>query len=573
MAEPERLMRVWELLAQIIQALDHLHSHGVIHRDIKPENIFLMSDGSIRLGDFGLVKVLISKDYTSVAGTRMSKLCDIFSVGIITFEMLTGMHPFESKTEIGIIEKIQKNEISKIPSFVSREMKDLIIAMLNPDQNQRPSTKIILCQDTIRMYLRMYEGIVKERLEKKKNNDTEENKQNIQPLKEKEKQDKGIKSKEMDKIDHQVNSSSEPVQDYTALIQLIETLNLDPNLQILQLSLHIICESAQTWTNEQKKQFGTVVFFHNLDTVLRKATQRRESKSEKFKCLIENVCNILALLLDNDESMIEKAMQTNIAKVLIDSILTPHPIHNPLNQITLNNFYALHNLTFPCNIVVAQKLYEWGAISVCTSLLDHAVDEIVKNALITINNIMFAQIGDELNKGVRFTPHSYRQALSDNGTIDKIYTRGFGCKNLNKYDKLQIAIIVAQLHKAVKLPSKYKKIYESLTSGMHSGDVWQVASSIESFWCLAESQENHEEFVTKGFVEEFGNSIKSKQGLELQKILALLEVLVAKGNTQTRQIVKQSIDERRVRDLASGAAWSNQSIKKNAERLLASLQV
>ncbi|KAA6374591.1 MAG: hypothetical protein EZS28_029881 [Streblomastix strix] len=71
---------------------------------------------------------------------------------------------------------------------------------------------------------------------------------------------------------------------------------------------------------------------------------------------------------------------------------------------------------------IAKQLYEWGAISKCASLLDHAVDEIVKNALITINNIMFAQIVDELNKGERFTLYSYRQTLSDNGTIDKIYT-------------------------------------------------------------------------------------------------------------------------------------------------------
>ncbi|KAA6353286.1 MAG: hypothetical protein EZS28_051187, partial [Streblomastix strix] len=48
--EEERLMRVWEILAQIFLAVDHLHSHDVIHRDIKPENIFVMADGSVRVG-------------------------------------------------------------------------------------------------------------------------------------------------------------------------------------------------------------------------------------------------------------------------------------------------------------------------------------------------------------------------------------------------------------------------------------------------------------------------------------------------------------------------------------------
>ncbi|KAA6377324.1 MAG: putative Serine/threonine-protein kinase Nek6 [Streblomastix strix] len=69
--EEERINRVWELFAQIILALDFMHSKGVLHRDIKPENIFIMEDGSVRLGDFGLAKELTQKYYASVAGTKI----------------------------------------------------------------------------------------------------------------------------------------------------------------------------------------------------------------------------------------------------------------------------------------------------------------------------------------------------------------------------------------------------------------------------------------------------------------------------------------------------------------------
>ncbi|KAA6397823.1 MAG: putative Serine/threonine-protein kinase Nek6, partial [Streblomastix strix] len=67
--EIERLERIWQLFAQIILALEFIHSKGVIHRDIKPENIFIMEDETIRLGDFGLARELSERNYATFAGT------------------------------------------------------------------------------------------------------------------------------------------------------------------------------------------------------------------------------------------------------------------------------------------------------------------------------------------------------------------------------------------------------------------------------------------------------------------------------------------------------------------------
>ncbi|KAA6378356.1 MAG: putative protein kinase, partial [Streblomastix strix] len=120
--EEEHLIRVWDLLTQIILALDHLHSRGVLHRDIKPENIFVMEDGSVRLGDFGLAKDMTQKDYATIAGTklymaaevwamkRMDFGTDVFAVGVVLFELLTGRHPFEADTIEGAIEKIRQGD-------------------------------------------------------------------------------------------------------------------------------------------------------------------------------------------------------------------------------------------------------------------------------------------------------------------------------------------------------------------------------------------------------------------------------------------------------------------------------
>ncbi|KAA6374257.1 MAG: putative CAMK family protein kinase, partial [Streblomastix strix] len=139
----DRIYRVWQLFSQITQALDFMHSNQVVHRDIKPENIFLMEDGTIRLGDFGLAKELTEKYYATIAGTkfylaaevylqnRMTFMSDMFAFGIVLFELLTGQYPFQASNELATIEKIKKGQNSDLPDWVPIEMKRPIINMLN----------------------------------------------------------------------------------------------------------------------------------------------------------------------------------------------------------------------------------------------------------------------------------------------------------------------------------------------------------------------------------------------------------------------------------------------------------
>ncbi|KAA6371372.1 MAG: putative protein kinase domain protein [Streblomastix strix] len=139
----ERINKVWNLFSQITQALDFMHSNQVVHRDIKPENIFLMEDGTIRLGDFGLAKELTLKYYATIAGTkfylaaevylqnRMTYMSDMFAFGVVLFELLTGQHPFQSSNEQATIDKIKNGQHSDLPNWVPQEMKTAIIKMIN----------------------------------------------------------------------------------------------------------------------------------------------------------------------------------------------------------------------------------------------------------------------------------------------------------------------------------------------------------------------------------------------------------------------------------------------------------
>ncbi|KAA6383786.1 MAG: putative serine/threonine-protein kinase Nek6 [Streblomastix strix] len=176
--QSEKLMRGWEYTAQITRALDHLHSHNVMHCDLKPANILVNQDGSIRLGDFGLSREMNEDYYKTITGTkvymapevhllkRMNFHSDIFSLGVIIFQLITGHHPFESDSEEAMIDKIKKNQVSQVPDWVSNQMKEINLSMMNNDENHRPTTKMILCHDTVLMYLRLSEDQQKSEQEK-----------------------------------------------------------------------------------------------------------------------------------------------------------------------------------------------------------------------------------------------------------------------------------------------------------------------------------------------------------------------------------------------------------------------
>ncbi|KAA6398230.1 MAG: putative NEK protein kinase [Streblomastix strix] len=150
----ERVMNVWEIFAQMALSMNHLHTHDVIHCDIKPENIFVMADRSVKMGDFGLLKVLTDQSYAmTVVGTKPYMAPEVLINKMMDKQR---QHPFAAKSEQTMIDKIRMNDVAKLPEQVPKDLADLVMSMMNPDECRRPQITEIIDNSTIQMYIRQH---------------------------------------------------------------------------------------------------------------------------------------------------------------------------------------------------------------------------------------------------------------------------------------------------------------------------------------------------------------------------------------------------------------------------------
>ena len=167
--KPDNLLsieQVIEIIFKCARALDYAHRQGVIHGDIKPTNILLTSDNDIKIGDFSIAHV-ISADTThtmpigfigsprymspeQVQEDSISNQTDLFSLGIVMYEMLTGKHPFITDSFSRLIHKIineQQPPLSTYRSDLPDILERIIHHALQKSQSKRYTMGLNMAAD------------------------------------------------------------------------------------------------------------------------------------------------------------------------------------------------------------------------------------------------------------------------------------------------------------------------------------------------------------------------------------------------------------------------------------------
>lgn len=159
------------LTTQILKALQHAHENGIVHRDIKPQNIMLLQDGTIKVTDFGIARFSSNATRTmteqaigsvhyiapeQARGEKTDGKTDIYSVGVMMYEMLTGRLPFDADSAVSVA-LMQLQTTAKRPRQINPDipsgLEEITVKAMQKNPNDRYHSAVVMLSDIERFRL------------------------------------------------------------------------------------------------------------------------------------------------------------------------------------------------------------------------------------------------------------------------------------------------------------------------------------------------------------------------------------------------------------------------------------
>ncbi len=155
---PEQAMR---LVSQAADAIEAAHRQGIVHRDVKPANLLLRSDGRLALTDFGIARILATDRLTigeqivgtssylapeQVTGHEIGPATDVYALGVVAYELLTGTRPFEADTPFGVALKQVHEPPPPLPTSIPEPVRDVVARALAKHPEARWPSAAALAQ-------------------------------------------------------------------------------------------------------------------------------------------------------------------------------------------------------------------------------------------------------------------------------------------------------------------------------------------------------------------------------------------------------------------------------------------
>ena len=153
--------RTLSMMAQTARALSVAHAQGLVHRDIKPGNLLITPDGRVKVTDFGIARLADQVPLTQTGqvmgtaqylapeqatGQTATGASDIYSLGVIGYECLTGHRPFSGESQIAIALAQVNDAPPPLPETLPKPVRALLMSMLAKDPKNRPANAIKLAE-------------------------------------------------------------------------------------------------------------------------------------------------------------------------------------------------------------------------------------------------------------------------------------------------------------------------------------------------------------------------------------------------------------------------------------------